>query len=92
MDLGCVPGSSASMEKNGMPPRPPWLDFFEEVEQKALAFLKLCAPEDTSAKLSVLPELQTRADVYPVRGSGSDWTGVWLPWPGSPLSELEGHV
>lgn len=75
-----------------MPPQPPRLNFFKEVEQKALAFRKSCAPVDTSAKLSVLLELQTQADVDPVQGSGSDWTGVWLPWPGSPLSELEGHV
>lgn len=59
-----------------MLPRPPWLNFFKEAEQKALAFLKLCAPVDTSTKLSVLFELHTQADVCPVQGSGSDWTGV----------------
>lgn len=67
---------------NRMLLEPPWLNFFKEVEQKALASLKLCAPEVTSAKLCVLLEFQTRADVRPVQGPDSDWTGAWLPWPG----------
>lgn len=62
-----------------VPLQPPRLNFFKEVEQKALALLKLGAPEATSAKLSVL-ELQTQADVCCSRhGPDSDWTGAWLP-------------
>lgn len=67
---------------NKMLLRPPWLNFFRELEQKSLAFVKLCASEVKRAKLSVPLESQAEADVCPAQCPDSDWTGACCHWPG----------